>query len=145
MTNYSTPDLTQIPPRSPRARLGGYAHLPRLLDKTRAFAVGKNGEYKYNCGMDGFFFTFTGINHEVFLAEVKKGRTDTEMIAWVRSQTKRLPFEIAAWTLWVENHGPGGTPGFSEKIKVLAPDRDDVRSFCDMLDLDDYITFGGKP
>ena len=37
--NYSTPDLSQHPPRSPRTRLGGYAHLPRLLDKARAHAA----------------------------------------------------------------------------------------------------------
>ena len=40
MINYHTPDLTQHPPRSPRVRLGGFVHLPRLLDKARAFAAG---------------------------------------------------------------------------------------------------------
>ena len=29
LMNYSTPDLTQHPPRSPRARMGGYVLLPR--------------------------------------------------------------------------------------------------------------------
>ena len=29
----AAPDLTQRPPRSPRQRLGGYALLPRMLDK----------------------------------------------------------------------------------------------------------------
>ena len=37
-----TPDLTQFPPRSPRVRLGGYAILPRMLDKGRA-TVAKAG------------------------------------------------------------------------------------------------------
>lgn len=41
----SAPDLTQRPPRSPRVRLGGYAMLPRLLDKARASLTGKTGEY----------------------------------------------------------------------------------------------------
>ena len=36
MALTNAPDLTQRPPRSPRVRLGGYAILPRLLDKGRA-------------------------------------------------------------------------------------------------------------
>jgi hypothetical protein len=37
----NAPDLTQRPPRSPRVRLGGYALLPRMLDKGRATIAGK--------------------------------------------------------------------------------------------------------
>lgn len=145
--SLATPDLTQHPPRSARVRLGGYAHLPRLLDKARAHAAGKAGEYHYNCPMDRNFFDFTGIDHEALLAEVKKGLSDSEILAWVRSHTKRGPSEIAAWSAWVELHGPGGSQGhawFAEMIKGVAADRDDIRSFSDLLDLDDYVSFGGK-
>jgi len=62
MITYSAPDLTQHPPRSPRVRLGGYVHLARLLDKARAFAAGKPGEYVYPCPLDQRFFAFTGID-----------------------------------------------------------------------------------
>ena len=48
----NAPDLTQRPPRSPRVRLGGYALLPRMLDKGRATLAGKNGEYHYACPLD---------------------------------------------------------------------------------------------
>jgi hypothetical protein len=145
--NYSNPDLTQHPPRSPRVRLGGYAHLPRLLDKARAFAAGKNGGYHYNCPMDRHFFDFTGIDHEAFLAEVKKGRNDTEMLVYVRSVVKRTASEVYTWSTWIEQHGPGGAGGhewMAETIKAAAGDRDDVRSFADLLDLDDYVSYGGK-
>ena len=147
MINLSNIDLTQFPPRSPRVRLGGYAHLPRLLDKARATAVGKNGEYHYNCPMDRHFFDFTGIDNDALLAEVKKGKSDSEMLASVRSATKRNGAEIAAWSQWVENHGPGGNQGhawFAEVIAKAAVERDDIRSFSDLLDLDDYVSFGGK-
>jgi hypothetical protein len=147
MVKLASPDLTQFPPRSPRVRLGGYVHLPRLLDKARAFAAGKNGEYHFNCPLDKQFFTFTGIDSEALLTAVKAGKSDTEMLAWVGSQTKRLPYEIAQWSNWLENHGgksAGGHAWFSETIKNAAPDREDVMTFCDLLDLDDYVTFGGK-
>ena len=29
-------------------------------------------------------------------------------------------------------------------IKKLAPERSDITSFSDLLDLDDFVTFGGK-
>ena len=147
MTNYSSPDLTKHPPRSVRVRLGGFAHLPRLLDKARAFAGNKAGGYKFNCAMDRNFFEFTGIDHEAILAEIKTGKSDTEMLAWVRAHTRRLPWEIHAWSIWLEQHGPAGAGGhewIAETIKANAGDRDDIRSFADLLDLDDYVSFGGK-
>ena len=148
MLNLSSPDLTQHPPRSGRVQLGGYAHLPRLLDKARAHLAGKAGEYHYNCALDQNFFKFTGIAHDALLAEVKLGKSDTEMLAWVRERSPRLPAEIAAWSQWISQHGPGGSDGhewFGEVIKANAPDRDDIRAFFDLLDLDDYVSFGGKP
>ena len=55
--NNSSPDLTQHAPRSPRLRLGGYALLPRIVDKGRASLAGKLGAYHYRgVGMDRHFF-----------------------------------------------------------------------------------------
>src|SRR5471032_1101858 len=107
MINYQHPDLTQHPPRSARVRLGGYAHLPRLLDKARAFAAGKNGEYNFNCPLDQSFFEFTGINHAELLAELKQGKSDTEMLAWVNTHTQRALFEVVAWSQLRETIAPG--------------------------------------
>ena len=59
------PDLTQRPPRSPRVRLGGYATLPRCLDKGRATLAGKNGEYHFACPLDQRVLEFAGIKAEV--------------------------------------------------------------------------------
>ncbi len=145
--NYSAPDLNQHPPRSVRVRLGGFAHLARLLDKGRATAANKAGSYKYNCPLDRNFFDFTGIDHEASMAELKQGKSDTEMLAWVRAATKRTPSEVYHWSKWLEQHGPGGAGGhewMAESIKATAGDRDDIRSFADLLDLDDYVSFGGK-
>ncbi len=147
MQNLSAPDFTQFPPRSPRVKLGGYTHLPRLLDKARATITGKNTDYHYNCPLDQHFFNFTGIDHDALLAELKLGRSDSEMLAWVRAHTKRLPSEIAAWSAWLATLSPGGSPGhewFAEVIKSGAADRDDAYGFFELLDMDDYVSFGGK-
>lgn len=149
MISYTTPDLTQHPPRSPRTRLGGYVHLPRLLDKARAFAAGKIGEYVYPCGLDQRFFGFTGIDPQALLAAVKTGKGDVDMLAWVTANTTpvRAPWEIEAWSRWLEALGPGNAErhaGFAETIGELAPGREDIRTNFDRLDLDDYISFGGR-
>ncbi len=147
MINYSQPDLTQHPPRSVRVRLGGYAHLPRLLDKARAVVGGRNAGYHFNCPLDRHFFEFTGIDSEKLMAEVKAGKSDTQMLAWVRANTKRTAFEVHAWSQWLEQHGPGGAGGhewMAETIKADAGERDDIRSFADLLDMDDFVSFGGK-
>jgi hypothetical protein len=147
MINLSAPDLTQHPPRSPRCQLGGYVHLPRLLDKARSTLAGKGGEYHYNCPLDKHFFNFTGINSDVILAEIKLGRSDSEMVKWVNEHTTRLPSEVAAWSTWMRTHAPGGNGGhewFGEVIKSVGPERSDIHGFFDLLDLDDYASFGGK-
>ncbi len=147
MLNLSNPDLTQHPPRSLRVRLGGYAHLPRLLDKARAEIAGKNGEFHYNCPVDERFFAFTGINPDELLAAIKTGKSDTEMLAWVNEHCTRQMYEIMAWSVWLEQHGPGSVDGhewIAGVIKGDAAEREDIRSFADMLDLDDYVTYGGK-
>ena len=146
--NYSAPDLTRHPPRSPRTRLGGYAHLPRLLDKARAVAAGRGGDFHYNCPFDQQFFAFTGIDHEAFMAEVKKGGSDSQMLAYVRSRSPRKPFEIAAWSAdmerWVPSV-PDTRAFFNDVHRKNAPDRDDIGTWFDWLELDDFVTYGGRP
>ncbi len=148
MITYKIPDLTQHPPRSPRARLGGYVHLPRLLDKARAAAAGKLGEYVYPCPLDKRFFAFTGIDPDELLGAARQGLGDTAMLAWVNDHTKpaRSPWEIDAWSRWLEARAPGDADrhaGFAEDIKEMAPGRDDIRTFFDRLELDDFVSFGG--
>ncbi len=66
----AAPDLTQRPPRSPRSRLGGYALLPRMLDKGRATLAKKNGEYNYNCATDQHLVRFLGFDPKALLKEL---------------------------------------------------------------------------
>lgn len=149
MIDYSHPDFTQHPPRSPRCRLGGYVHFPRLLDKARAHLGGKLGEYLWNCPLDQRFFAFAGVNAEQLLAAVKEGRNDSAMLEWLQAtqQPKRQAWEVAAWSTWLENLAPGDVQRhqtFAEHIQKMGPQRDDIRTMFDRLELDDYFSFGGK-
>jgi hypothetical protein len=146
--NYSSPDLTRHPPRSPRTRLGGYVHLPRLIDKARAVAAGRAGDFHYPCPFDKKFFGFTGIDADAFLAEVKAGKSDSELLTYVQTKAPRQPSEIASWSNWMEHWTPS-TPEirefFNDVHKKNAPQRDDIATWFEWLELDDFVTFGGKP
>jgi len=142
-----TPDLTKFPPRSPRVRLGGYVILPRMLDKGRAMLAGKNGEYHYACPLDQRFLEFTGIDPEKLKQQL--GQSDGEVLKWIQNNAahKRLPVEIAAWSAFQEQRVPTDTETrayFNDQVSKIAPQREDIATFCDWLDLDDYVSFGGK-
>ncbi len=142
-------DLTQHPPRSPRVRLGGFVILPRMLDKCRALLTGKNGEYNYACPLDQQFLSFAGIDPEELKTQIAAGKGDGEILEWVmaHSKTQPHPAQIAAWSSYQEQRCPMDTDSrefFQEVHQKIAPSREDVASWFDMLDLDDYVSFGGK-
>src|SRR4051794_12498707 len=97
-------DLTKQPPRSARVRLGGYALLPRCLDKGRAALNGKNGEYHYSCPLDQRFLEFAGIDPEALKKELAAGKGDGEILEWTQANAKpkRSDAEIAAWSSYQE-------------------------------------------
>lgn len=142
----NTIDLTQRPPPSPRVTLGGYVILPRMLDKGRAQLAGKAGEYRFNCPLDQRFVSFAGLNADDILQLLRDGKSDSEVLAWVREHSKRADFEIVSWTQFQFQRTPchnESRESFSSAVQTLAPDRDDVQTFFDLLDLDDFVFFGG--
>ncbi len=145
------PDLTQRPPRSPRERLGGYVLLPRILDKGRASVAGKIGEYRYGAkSMDRHFFKFAGLEPEALTKEITKGGGDGELLAWIQANAKhqRQPWEIAAWSEYHLRRTPDSDhetlTDFADAVKKFNPLREDINTWFDLLDLDDYCSFGGK-
>ncbi|MCE9609854.1 MAG: DUF5069 domain-containing protein [Chthoniobacter sp.] len=141
-------DLSQRPPRSPRVRLGGYAMLPRVIDKARASLVGKAGDYKYGNPMDQHFFAFTGIAQDALLEQVKTGAGDWALLLWVNANAspKRAPHEIRTWSEWLETMPVGEAEDlewFAAQAKRINPARADLQTIMDYLDADDHVSFGG--
>ncbi|HYV29522.1 MAG TPA: DUF5069 domain-containing protein [Candidatus Binatia bacterium] len=145
----NAPDLTQHPPRSPRVRLGGYAILPRLLDKGRATLAGKNGEYRYACPLDQRFLEFVGIDAEALKEQLATGKGDGEILEWLiaHSRHKHSPTDIVAWSAYQDQRvptDPDARTFFNDLHSKIAPKREDVATWFDLLDLDDFVSFGGK-
>lgn len=150
MASYNNPpDLTQRPPRSAHVRLGGYVILPRCLDKGRAAIAGKNGEYHYACPLDHRFLDFVGVDPEALKKEIAAGKGDGEILEWIEknAKQKRTELEIASWSELATRRVPTDTESrgyFNELHQKAAPKREDVATWFDLLDLDDYVSFGGK-
>jgi hypothetical protein len=146
--SIQAPDLTKRPPRSPRVRLGGYAILPRMLDKGRASLAGTVGEFHYNCPLDQEWTAFSGIDADKLKEQLATGKGDGEILEWIRANAhKRSAAEIHAWSLFQDQRGPGDLDKrqfFNDYHAQLAPERDDITSWFDMLDIDDFVSYGGK-
>ena len=142
-------DLTQRPPRSPRVRLGGYVILARMLDKGRATVAGSPGEYHYACPLDQRFLDFAGVEAEALQEQLAAGKGDGQIVAWIAENSSRKPeaAAIEAWSELQERRVPGDVESrgfFNEIHTAAAKDRKDVYTWFELLDLDDYVTFGGK-
>jgi hypothetical protein len=143
-------DLTKQAPRSPRVRLGGYAILARCIDKGRATIVGKNGEYHFDCPHDQHILNFAGIKGAALKKQLALGKSDSEILEWITktSTTKPQPWQIAQWSAYVEQRTPGDAETqeyFTQLLAKFSKTREDIHTWFELLDLDDYVTFGGKP
>jgi len=123
--------------------------LPRILDKARASLAGNPGEYIYGNPMDQYFFSFSGIHQDQLLEYVKSGAGDWEILFWVSdlAQPKRAPYEIKAWSDFLEDLGMGSAEDlqwFTDQAARLNPKRTDFRTIMDYLDADDHVSFGGQ-
>jgi hypothetical protein len=149
-SSIQAPDLTQRPPRSPRCRLGEFVILPRMFDKGRATALGKQGEYHYNCPLDQHLLNYLGLDPDELMAEIKAGKGDGELLEWVlaNAKHKRAAWEIDQWSCFQDKRGPDGDAEtlqfFAERVGSFSKTRRDIKGWFDLLDLDDHVTFSGS-
>ena len=149
-SKISAPDLTKRPPRSPHCRLGGYVILPRLLDKGRAAIAGTNGEFNYDAPLDQHLKDFLGFDFAALKEQLAAGKGDGEILEWVNANAKykRAPWEIDAWSTFMTRRGASGDVEtlqyFAEYVGKFSKEREDVKTWFDLVDLDDHVTFGGK-
>ena len=143
-------DLTQRPPRSFRVRLGNYVILARMLDKGRATIAKKNAEYTYNSGTDQHLVRFLGFDPTALLKELATGKGDGEILEWLlsHSKTPHAPWEIEAWSAFMEKRGPDSDAEtlalFAGYLSQHSKTREDVKTWFEAIELDDYASFGGK-
>jgi len=121
-----------------------------MLDKGRAVAAGTNGEYHYDCGLDQHIVKFLNFDPKALFEEIKAGKSDTEILEWLKTNAKtpRTAWEIEAWSAYQDKRGPDGDPEtlnfFAGKVAEFTKEREDITTWFGLLDVDDYVSFGGK-
>ena len=134
-------DLRTKFPRSMKVRLGGYAHLARMIDKCRAVLAGTEGEYLYPCQMDERLLEFAGITSDQFTAAVKANATDEGVLAWVQQHAQaHQPEELEDWNQRLLLRGPSSPESaakFKKYLNAIDPLRTDLTAWSDLQDLEE--------
>ncbi len=129
-------------PRSPYEKLAGYHHLPRFIDKTRAYLAGKlPPEYQNNfCkGFDARFLEFTGLQAQDFIQAVAQAKDDAEVARWVQEHARPVtPEELEAWNEAFRQLKPRDPERIARmRAEAGHPERTDVETYFDLIDLDE--------
>lgn len=135
-------DLRVAKPRSVHARFCGVVMLARVIDKARAQLAGTLGEYLYNGPLDQAVLGFLEIDAQMLLEAVRNARDDAGVEAFVRPYVARKgPDAVDAWNTgfigYVPKEGSDSRRRLVELRDRLAPGRDDIWTWADVLDLDD--------
>lgn len=134
-------DLRTKFPRSMKVRLGGYAHLARMIDKCRAVLAGTEGEYLYPCPMDERLLEFAGITSDQFTAAVKAHATDEGVLAWFQQHAQaHQPAEVEDWNQRLLLRGPSSPESaakFKKYLNAIDPLRTDLTAWSDLQDLEE--------
>jgi hypothetical protein len=136
-------------PRSPKALLGGIAHLGRFIDKIRLRHAGKIHDYNYmTVGFDKYLIDFLGIDATAFEQKVLTGGTDEELLAWVKSNGKPVSdAEVRLFSRQLLASGPnddatrqrfqGRLDDVARKRGVPVSSLPPVSTWADVIELDE--------
>lgn len=141
------PELTY--PRSPKALLGGIAHLGRFIDKIRMRNAGQIPDYNYmTVGFDKYLIDFLQIEAKTFEKRVLAGGSDEQLLAWVVANGKpHSPEEIEQWSRILLASKPKDDEGkkrFQGRLEEIAKKRavpvgslPPVHTWADVIELDE--------
>ena len=136
-------------PRSPKMLLGGIAHLARFIDKIRLRHAGLIQDYNYiTVGFDKHLIEFLHIDPKAFEALVLVGRSDQELLDWVKAQGEpRTPEEIAQWNQILLSSRPkddAARQRFQNRLQEIAVKRGtpvtslpSVSTWAEVIELDE--------
>jgi len=136
-------------PRSPKALLGGIAHLGRFIDKIRLRHAGQIQDYNYiTVGFDKYLVDFLQIDPKAFEQRVLAGGTDEDLLAWVKANSRNLSDqEIVQWSQGLLSSGPkddAARQRFQGRLQEVAMNRGvsvsslpPASTWADVIELDE--------
>lgn len=135
---------TQAFPRSVNDKYLGIVQLARTIDKAKMVANGTIGEYRYGCSMDQHLFTAFGIDASKLAAIVSDAAKNPAHAANVEAYLmplvqKKTPSEIDRFNDDTLTRRPTAesADAFNALRATVAPERTDVTTWPDLLDLEE--------
>ncbi len=133
-------DLSRAFPRSPKQEMAGLVHLPRMIDKGRAYKENKLADYIFPCPLDKIILNFLRVSTEVF-ANMTRDKKDNEISDWAKEQTESksqsdLDF-INKQILERRPDSEDRLDHFNDLRDKIDPSRTDVNTWADLIDLEE--------
>jgi hypothetical protein len=135
--------MQKLRPRSPYEKLGGYVHLPRLIDKARLHRRGLLNGYNYKTvGFDKHLLAFLEIDGDQFERAANELGTDDEILAWIRQRaTDHSEQEIERWNDAMVSRTPDTAAKRARFLHFLkeagGEGRKDIRTYFDLIEFDE--------
>jgi len=120
-----------------------------MLDKGRATIIGRNGEFRYNAPFDQHIINFLGFDPNALLDELASGKGDSEILDWLKINSEFQPsqWEIDQWSDYMMRRTPDSDSDtlmfFFRRVRMFSKTREDIKTWMDLIDLDDFVSFGG--
>ena len=135
--------MRKLFPRSPYERLGGYVHLPRLIDKARLHRQGLLEGYNYKTvGFDQHLLAFLKVDPEAFEKAANELDDDDAVLEWVRRNgASHSADEIEQWNKAMISRYPDTAEKKARFMHFLGEaggaDRKDIRTYFDLIEFDE--------
>ena len=135
--------MTKLLPRSPYDRLGGYVHLPRLIDKAKLHRKGLLDGYNYKTvGFDKHLLAFLKLDPDAFEEAANRLDDDEQILAWIGERAvKHSPEEIERWNEAMINRHPDSAVKKARFLHFLkeagGEQRADIRTYFDLIEFDE--------
>jgi hypothetical protein len=133
-------DLSRAFPRSPKQEMAGLVHLPRMIDKCRAYKENKLANYIFPCPLDKIILTFLQVDAEVF-ANMTNDKKDDEINEWAKEQTEsKSQSDLDLINKQILERRPDSKDRleyFNELRNKIDPSRTDVNTWAELIDLEE--------
>jgi Domain of unknown function (DUF5069) len=134
--------MQRLHPRSPYEKLGGFVHLPRLIDKARLHRKGLLDGYNYKTvGFDKHFLAFLKLDGDAF-EEIANRLEDGAILEWVQKNGARHSVEaVEQWNQAMISRHPDTAAKKARFLHFLkeagGEGRKDIRTYFDLIEFDE--------
>ena len=135
--------MQKLHPRSPYAKLGGYVHLPRLIDKAKLHRQGLLNGYNYKTvGFDKHLLAFLKLNGDAFEEAANRLEEDAPILNWVQENgEKHSPEATEQWNEAMISRHPDTVAKKARFLHFLKQSggegRKDIRTYFDLIEFDE--------